>query len=90
MLKGDNMWIKNSENDDVYEYVKKHPSSAKLAQFKERLGDISITLEDIYTYRFERNKSFREIESIIGMDAPRIKEAENAIVLALRIEFKIF
>lgn len=79
---------KNTNFQEISDFVISHQDSEELKEFERRLIDASFVEHKIYELRFKQNKTFYQIsEEMDGMPTPYISKALESIALAFQIFF---
>jgi hypothetical protein len=79
---------KQSNYQEISDFVEKNPNNEQLKEFEKRLEDISFTEYRIYNYRFKEKKTFYEIsKELDDMPTAYISKSLESIMLAFQIFF---
>lgn len=79
---------KNTNFQEISDFVNSHEDSEELKEFEKRLIDASFVEYKIYLLRFKQNKTFYQIsEEMDGMPTPYISKSLESIALAFQIFF---
>lgn len=82
------MWKgKDTNYDDIDEFIKKNYDDPRLAEFEHRLQEQDEFRYQIYKTRFKEQLNFTKTAEKLEMDSKRLSEKMNEIACAFRIFF---
>lgn len=80
------MWKgRNSNYQDIDDYIKYNPMSDELLEFEKKLKERDNLLYLLYKYRFKENLTYAQIAERTDLETPRVSEKIDKVAFSLRI-----
>lgn len=80
------MWKgRNSNYQDIDDYIKYNPMSDELLDFEKKLKERDNLLYLLYKYRFKENLTHAQIAEKTDLETPRVSEKIDKVAFSLRI-----
>ena len=80
---------RNTNYQDIYDFIDKNVDNEKLKEFEERLADISLLNYNAYIYRFRKRMTFAEIAKRLDVETHRVTTLISEVALAFEMFFDI-
>ena len=80
---------KNTNYQDIYDFIRNNEGNKELEKFEERLADTSLLNYNAYMYRFKQHMTFVETAKKLDISTQRVNELISGVALAFEMFFDV-